>query len=63
MTSEDTTKAAAIYMLKRGLATQSEVAHLAGRSRQIVRHWAKDFPDARAEYLKALWAKAMARKR
>lgn len=60
MTSDDTTKAAALYLLKRGLATQSEAAHLAGRSRQIVRHWAKDLPpDARAEYLAKMWEKAL----
>lgn len=58
MTSDDTTKRAALYLLKRGLATQSEVARLAGRSRQIVAHWAKDMPDARAEYLAKVWQQA-----
>ncbi len=59
MTSDDTTKAAAIAMLRKGLATQSEIARLSGRSRQIVAHWAKDYPDARAEYLAKTWEKAV----
>jgi hypothetical protein len=58
MTSDDTTKRAALYLLKRGLATQSEVARMAGRSRQIVAHWAKDMPDARTEYLAKVWQQA-----
>lgn len=62
MTTDDTTKAAALYMLRRGLATYAEIAELSGRSRQIVAHWGKEFPDARAEYLKVQWAKAIARK-
>jgi hypothetical protein len=59
MTDDDITKKAVLHLLERGLATQSEAAHLAGRSRQIVRHWAKDLPDARAQYLKEQWAKAL----
>jgi transposase len=63
MTNEDITKAAALYMLKRGLASYTEIAELSGRSRQIIRVWAQEYPNARAEYLKAQWAKAMARAR
>jgi predicted transcriptional regulator len=59
MTNDDTTKAAAIYMLERGLATVAEITELSGRSRQIVRHWAKEYPDARPERLRKLWAKAL----
>jgi transposase len=57
MTNDDTTKAAAIYLLKQGLGI-SDVARLAGRSRQIVAHWAKGLPHTRAEYLARQWAKA-----
>jgi hypothetical protein len=32
----DATKAAAIYMLKNGLASYKEIAELSGRSRQII---------------------------
>ncbi len=63
MTSDDSIKRAVLKLLKRGQVTQSEAAHLAGRSRQIVRHWAKDLPDARQGYLAKLWAKAIGRKR
>lgn len=35
-----TERAAALAMLNAGLATASEVARLAGVSRQLVRHWA-----------------------
>lgn len=49
MTLETTTKdpaakRAARKLLSRGIATQAEVAKLAGVSRQLVRHWAKDIP-------------------
>jgi hypothetical protein len=48
MTDQDTNKAAALRLLKRGLVTQSEAANLAGVSRQLMRHWARDIPkDAR----------------
>ena len=59
MTDDDTTKAAARYMLKHGLANYNEIADLSGRSRQIVRHWAKEFPTARADFLAKQWAKAL----
>lgn len=61
MTDDDTTKAAAIYLLKRGLATYAEIAKLSGRSRQIVAHWAKDCPDAREKHLAKLWDRATKR--
>lgn len=60
-TSDDTTKAAAQYLLRHGLATNAEIAELSGRSRQIVAHWAKEFPDARAERLQKVWARALLR--
>jgi hypothetical protein len=63
MTSEDTTKKAVLSLLRRGLVTQSEAARLAGRSRQIVAHWAKDLPDSRAEYLAKLWRRSLQRGR
>jgi hypothetical protein len=59
MTNDDTTKAAALYVLERGLATYAEVAQMSGRSRQIVAHWGKEWPDARAERLQKIWAKAL----
>jgi predicted transcriptional regulator len=59
-TSHDAiTKAAALYLLERGLASYSEVAELSGRSRQIVRHWAKDHATARQKHLAKLWARAL----
>ena len=61
---DDTTKRAAIRLLSRGLATQAEVARLAGVSRQRVAHWAQELPlkDVRNEVLQAMWRK-MTRKR
>lgn len=43
MTTENTTneaRRAAVSMLRAGIATLSEVAELAGESRQLVRYWA-----------------------
>jgi transposase-like protein len=64
MTIQDTTKdpaakAAAIALLTKGLASQSEVARLAGVSRQLVRHWALEIPveDNRNAVLAKLWRK------
>lgn len=49
----------ALQLMRTGRATQSEVAELAGRSRQIVRHWAQragiDPQAARQAYLARLW--------
>ena len=60
-TTDEATIKAALAMLRLGIATQSEVAELAGTSRQLVRHWATragvDAPGARAEYLKREWEK------
>lgn len=54
MTIDDSTRKAAIKLLRKGLATPSEVANITRRSRQIVGHWAKatDWRTARAEYLR-----------
>lgn len=60
MTNDDITKAAVLKLLRRGLVNQSEAAKLAGRSRQLVRHWAKDLPDdAREKYLSKLWERTL----
>lgn len=59
MADEDTTKRAAQYMLRKGLANPIEVSELSGRSRQIIRIWAQEYPDARDEFLKQQWAKAV----
>lgn len=63
MTKDDTIKRAALALLTKGLASQSEVARLAGISRQLMKHWAKDIPvdRAREAVLAKLWRKAMAR--
>lgn len=58
MANDDITKAAAQYLLKNGLASIAEVTALCGRSRQIVRFWAKEYPNARTERLAKIWAKA-----
>lgn len=60
--SDDSIKRAVLKLLKRGQVTQSEAARLAGRSRQIVAHWAKAVDDARPEYLAKLWRRALGRK-
>jgi len=57
---EDTIKHAVLTILSRGQATGAEAAKLSGRSRQLVRHWAKELPkDSRAEYLRKQWAEAL----
>ena len=38
--TSDATKAAALYMLKNGLASYKEIAELSGRSQQMTRIWA-----------------------
>jgi hypothetical protein len=60
MTDNDT-KRAAIALFRRGLITRAEMAQLAGITRQLARHWAKDYPNARDEYLARLWAKALSK--
>jgi hypothetical protein len=62
MTDQDNTKAAVLKLLKRGHVTQAEAARLAGRSRQIVRFWAKELPDdAREKHIEKLWKRALQR--
>jgi hypothetical protein len=58
--TSDTTKTAALYMLKNGLASYKEVADLSGRSRQIIRIWGGrvDAPEARKRYLQRVWTRA-----
>lgn len=65
-TTQDTTKdpaakAAAVALLSKGLASQSEVARLAGVSRQLVKHWAKGVPVERNRnaVLAKLWRNAL----
>jgi hypothetical protein len=55
----DATKAAALHMLKNGLATYKEIAELSGRSRQIVRIWGGkvDALKARKRYLQRVWTR------
>lgn len=63
MTTEPTTerdgvaRKAAQSLLSRGLATPSEVSRLAGVSRQLVDHWAReiDWRKARAAQLAKAW--------
>lgn len=50
---------AAREMFRQGIASHSEIAELAGRSRQIVRHWVQGIPDNRAETVKAYWEEAL----
>lgn len=70
MTKDDTTKdpptkAAGIALLTKGLATQAEVARLAGVSRQAVRKWAIGIPIAkvRDSVLAELWRAELSRRR
>ncbi len=60
MTDETTTKRAALKLLAKGLVTQSEAARLAGVSRQLMRHWAREIPvdKARDSLLARLWKQA-----
>lgn len=59
--NDDNTKAACLYMLKRGLASVAEITALSGRSRQIVRLWSQDHPDARDNRLRQIWERALDR--
>jgi predicted HTH domain antitoxin len=59
MTDQDITKQAALSLLEQGVATLSEAARLAGQSRQIMRYWARELPEARSKYLRAEWKKAL----
>jgi hypothetical protein len=53
-------KAAALHMLKNGLASYKEIAELSGRSRQVIRVWGLrvDAPEARKRYLQRVWTRA-----
>lgn len=64
-TKDPAAKAAAISLLSRGLASQSEVARLAGVSRQLVKHWARDIPldRNRDAVLTKLWQQALRKRR
>lgn len=61
MTDENTIKKAVVDLLSRGLVTIPEASRLSVRSRQIVRHWAKDSMNARKDYLAEQWAIAIER--
>lgn len=63
MASDDTIKRAALKLLTRGLVTQSEAARLAGVSRQLMKHWARDIPidRNREAVLARLWRGAIGR--
>lgn len=62
-TNDDSTKAAALKLLRRGLITQSEAARLAGVSRQLVRYWVRelDTDQAREATLRRIWDRATRR--
>jgi transposase-like protein len=59
----DRTRRTAVEMLGEGLATQSEVARLAGIDRQLVRHWAMragiNVTKSRAAWLHETWRKKL----
>ena len=57
----DATKRAAQLLLKQGDATYAEISRISGRSREIVRFWAKQLgaETARAERLEKLWQEAL----
>jgi hypothetical protein len=58
----DLDKLACTYLLARGLCTPAEAARLAGRSRQIARHWARAGPaDSRERYLRRQFARVKSR--
>lgn len=66
-TRNDTTKdpaarKAALSLLSKGLLTQAEAAQLAGVSRQLMRHWAREVPAIRNReaLLAKLWRKELA---
>lgn len=62
-TKDPAAKAAAVALLSKGLITPAEAARLAGVSRQLLRHWAKDIPVKRNRdaVLAKLWRQAMKR--
>lgn len=64
MTTQDITERAALSLLSQGLASQSEVADLAGVSRQLVGYWVKrdriHCDRTRKAVLLRAWRKAVA---
>jgi len=63
ITKDHAAKRAALKLLARGLVTEAEAARLAGVSRQLVHHWAKDIPVQanRDATLAKLWRSAIGR--
>lgn len=64
----DAARRAAIALLRSGLVSLSEVAELAGVSRQLVHWWSKhdgivDWQPKRTAYLKRTWAKRLAKEK
>lgn len=61
LSNHDATKAAVQSLLRNGLATYAEIATVSGRSRQLVRKWARalDAESAREERVAKLWARAL----
>lgn len=59
MANDDRTKRAALSLLARGLVSRTEAAKLAGVSKQLMGHWAKDLDveKAREAALAKLWAR------
>jgi hypothetical protein len=59
MTTDDITRKAALKLLRNGVASPSEVAKLAGISRQLMRFWITDdklnWRKARAAALSKAW--------
>lgn len=66
-TPEDSTRDAAVAMLASGEATLSEVAQVAGVSRQLVRYWANkagvDPSKARGAKIAKAWRAKLKRRR
>ena len=64
MTKDGSTKRAALALVERGLATKAEAARLAGVSKQLMQHWARDIPieSNREATLNKLWDRFLARK-
>lgn len=63
MTSNATTKAVALELLRDGLATQAEVAKLLDISRQSLAYWVKieglNPVEARQAWLQRAWKRAL----
>jgi transposase-like protein len=61
MTTDDSIRNRAIKLLQNGRALPSEIAELAGISRQLLHYWIKTerigWREARERYLKKVWSK------